>query len=105
MAARKGLVTLATLLAMLSGAVVTASVTFAMGDDQAVSVESHTEEPQTREDYIRQWQVALSKSGQALPADVDQMTDHEVFEAMWAEWRKHIVLEKQPTVRATDGNR
>ncbi|MFE5729308.1 hypothetical protein ACFQ7A_00115 [Streptomyces sp. NPDC056528] len=98
MAARKGLVTLATLLGMLGGAAVTASVTFAMGVDQAVSVESHTEEPPSREGYIRQWQVALSKSGKTLPADVDQMTDHEIFEAMWAEWRKHIVLEKQPIV-------
>ncbi|MDX3377037.1 hypothetical protein PV390_21830 [Streptomyces sp. ME02-6991-2A] len=95
MAARRGLVALVVLLGFAAAAV---GVPLAWGDHQAVTVESHTEEPQTREDHIRQWQAALSKSGKALPADVDRMTDHEVFEAMWAEWRKHTVLEKQPVV-------
>ncbi|MFE5485174.1 hypothetical protein [Streptomyces sp. NPDC056527] len=97
MAVRKGIVALASLLGALCGSAVTAGVTPAISDDASVSVESRSAEPQTREDSIRQWEAALSKSGKQLPADVNKMTDREVFEAMWSEWRKYLVPEKQPT--------
>lgn len=93
MVARRGIVGLATLLVVLGGLVVVLS-----GNDPAATVDSRTVEAPTREDNIRQWQVALSRSGKKLPADVDRMTDHEIFEAMWAELRKHTVLESPPTV-------
>ncbi|MFE1907985.1 hypothetical protein ACFW96_30610 [Streptomyces gardneri] len=98
MASRRGLVGLATLLVMLGGAAVVASGTFAVGNDPTVTVDSHTVEPPTREDNIRQWQTVLARSGKTLPAGVGKMTDDEIFEAMWAELRKYTVLEKQPTV-------
>ncbi|MFJ8770271.1 hypothetical protein [Streptomyces clavifer] len=71
-----------------------------MSDEVVVSVESQPEKRQTREDYIRQWKATLAKSGKTLPAGVGEMTDQEVFVAMWSELKKHIAPEEQPTVLA-----
>ncbi|MCP9957420.1 MULTISPECIES: hypothetical protein [Streptomyces] len=98
MAVRKRIVVLATLLGALCGSAVTVGATLVMSEDDVVSVESHTTEPPVREDYIRQWEAALARSGKKLPADIDQMTDREIFEAMWSESRKYIVPERPPTV-------
>ncbi|MET9433607.1 hypothetical protein [Streptomyces sp. NPDC006551] len=97
MAAQKRIVALTALLSALCGSASTAGVVVAMSGNGTVSVEAHRAEPQTREDYLRLWEAALAKSGKQLPANVDRMTDREIFEAMWSEWRKYAVLEKQPT--------
>ncbi|MFD3946365.1 hypothetical protein [Streptomyces sp. NPDC058579] len=96
MAARKGIIAFAALLGALCGSTVTAGVTLAIGGNSTPSVESRTEVPPTREESIRQWEAALSKSGKTLPAGVNKMTDREIYEAMWAEWRKYIVPESPP---------
>ncbi|MFF9017365.1 hypothetical protein ACF09C_30915 [Streptomyces sp. NPDC014870] len=96
MAVRKGVVAFAALLGALCGATATAGVTLALGENATPSVDSRAEVPSTREESVRRWEVALSKSGKSLPADVNEMTDREIYEAMWAEWRKYVVPEKQP---------
>ncbi|MER8073760.1 hypothetical protein ABTZ59_36675 [Streptomyces sp. NPDC094034] len=90
-------IALAALLVALCGSSATA-VTFATSDAAEVSVESHTEEPRTREHNIRQWENALAKSGKKLPAGVEKMTDQEVFDAMFSELKKHVVPARMPTV-------
>ncbi|MDX3432927.1 MULTISPECIES: hypothetical protein [unclassified Streptomyces] len=89
----------ALLLGALVGSSLTAGVMAAMSDE-VVSVESHTEEPRTREDHVRQWEAALAKSGKKLPDGVEELTDQEVFSAMWSELKKHVTPEEQPTVFA-----
>jgi hypothetical protein len=100
MTVRKRTVAGAVLLGALCGSSLTAGVMAAMSDEVAVSVESQAVEPQTRQDYVRQWEAALAKSGKELPAGVQKMSDQEIFEAMWSELKKHLVPEEQPTVFA-----